>query len=35
MDEAREILSNSELDIIAADDLGEAAQKAVASIMLY
>ena len=32
VDEARKILSNSELDIIAADDLGEAAQKAVASI---
>jgi len=32
VDEARKIISNSELDIIAADDLGEAAQKVVASI---
>jgi len=33
VDEARKILSNSELDIIAADDLGEAAKKVVASIL--
>ena len=32
MDEARKILGSSGLDIISADELGEAAQRVVASI---